>query len=69
MLNLGKVAAIDIAFLGISSSRVFHRRVLVGLFVLLGGIRGDRLAGRLPQLPDFLRREHPDHKSAPEFSI
>ena len=55
MLNLGKVAAIDIAFLGISSSRVFHWRVLVGLLVLLGGIRGDRFgwaptsAARFPE--------------------
>ena len=56
MLNLRKGAATDIAFLGISSSRVFRGRVPVGLFVLLGAYVVTGLAGRLPQPPDFPMR-------------
>jgi hypothetical protein len=52
MLSLRKVAEIDMAFLGISSSRVFHWRVLVGLFVLLGAF----VVTGLAQPPDFLMR-------------
>ena len=53
MLSLRKVAEIDMAFLGTSSSRVFHWRVLVGLFVLWGGIRCDRF-GSAARFPDAL---------------